>query len=45
MYLFKSEEEEPEEERIKKFIKHFKFLVPSALIKQLYEIKKVSKCN
>ena len=36
-----SEEEESEEERIKKFIKHFKFLVPSALIKQLYETKKL----
>ena len=60
--VFKSkEEEESEEERLKKFIKyienesksinydlfkkHFNFVVPSALIKQSYEIKNKNKNN
>ena len=59
--VFKTKEEESEEERIKKFIKyieneskgvnydlfrkHFNFAVPSALIKQLYEIKGRKKNN
>ena len=59
--VFKTKEEESEEERIKKFIKYieneskgvnydlfrkyFNFTVPSALIKQLYEIKGRKKNN